>query len=279
MESVINGNVLYQYLGPYVDGKPEIPEGIEDIYEGAFGFDIKTVCNQFGEGRYVGTQTNPYKYFLGGSFKRQMYGGEIELHPDTEYICTKAFFKYHSFKQRLILPAGVKAIGICAFQHACLAGIVVPEGCQKISKEAFKYSSIGTIFLPNTVVEISKDAFPTGKYNLITQPEVLLRIGKKVLIEYFRNYLDFDLRTTDKDEQWFGEIAKIKSAFIVAAMKDAHLNSLLFAAEKRMFRSSDRERLLTVAEQIGSTELKAIALELARRSAPKASPTKLFVLD
>ena len=31
MESIINGSVLYQYLGPYVDGKPEIPEGWVEV--------------------------------------------------------------------------------------------------------------------------------------------------------------------------------------------------------------------------------------------------------
>ena len=139
MDHLIQNGVLYQYHGEYVDGKPIIPDGVEDIYPSALGYGNNAAYIVYKEGKYLGTANNPYKYFTG--ITHQFYisagrgGDPLELHPDTEYICTEALCDYKPGKHALKLPSRIKTIGTGAFRRAYLAQLIIPEGCKTIAEE------------------------------------------------------------------------------------------------------------------------------------------------
>ena len=279
MDLLIQNGVLYQYHGEYVDGKPIIPDGVEDIYPSALGYGNNAAYIVYKEGKYLGTANNPYKYFTG--ITHQFYisagrgGDPLELHPDTEYICTEALCDYKPGKHALKLPSSIKAIGTGAFRRAYLAQLIIPEGCKTIAEDAFKDHMIQKIVLPDSVEKIGKGAFPkwgrgAGYRYLQASPKVLSLVGKDALIDRFRNYLDTCQRTTEHDQIWLEEVLKIKTAFVSGAIKDEHLGSLSFALANKLTKPSDAEKILAIAEKRNDTELKAAALEISKKVSPRS---------
>ena len=51
-------NCMYMYLGKKINGKPIIPDGVEDIK--AFSYSGAEIYNEYEGGYYLGTEENPY---------------------------------------------------------------------------------------------------------------------------------------------------------------------------------------------------------------------------
>lgn len=171
-------NSLYMFMGKKVNGKPIIPDGVEDIM--AFSYSGAEIYNEYEGGYYLGSEDNPYKYFC----KKTRSATNVSLHPDTEYICYQAFY---GFRGELKFNNKLKGIGEEAFKNAfelCNATLVIPDGCLKIGVNAFKHNYIPpVVYLPDSITYIGKGAFPSyPPERIVASPKVLALIGKDLFV-------------------------------------------------------------------------------------------------
>lgn len=276
--SRMNGDKqLYRFKGELVQGKAIIPDGVEDIKGHVFGY-REEMCSEYGGAYYLGSKENPYKYLYGimnSAWGKARFEG---FHPDTEYICQDAFYRYGDSRQgfahpasKLVLPPKLKGIGEKAFYNAEVDRIYVPEGCKRIGAEAFKVQyRHPTIILPASIETIGKAAFTKDRYEgydyVIAPPAVLALIGKNFLVAGFRKYLDSHERTAEKDGEWLSEIKKSRTTFVNSAIADRHESSLLFALQYNLTKAAEYEKILSVANESQNAEL--IAAALATKNKP-----------
>lgn len=263
-------NCLYEFNGEYVNGKAVIPDGVEDIADYVFDCDSAEVFSSYDNGLYLGSKENPYKYFYKISLDTRIAQKLSSLHPDTEYICSQAFYEY-CFSGPLVLPAKVKTIGKRAFWNCFAEKIVIPYGCKKIGSEAFisRHFQKPDIIIPDSVSEIEKGAFkgvPVG--SIKASPAVLALIGKTFLLDAFEKYLSRG-RTEEEDLKWMSEISKVKTSFVNNSIKNQNVRDLLIALENKWIKSANFDEILDLATKLNDVELKAALLNYSNKPTEK----------
>lgn len=263
-------NCLYEFNGEYVNGKAVIPDGVEDIADYVFDCDSAEVFSSYDNGLYLGSKENPYKYFYKISLDTRIAQKLSSLHPDTEYICSQAFYEY-CFSGPLVLPAKVKTIGKRAFWNCFAEKIVIPYGCKKIGSEAFisRHFQKPDIIIPDSVSEIEKGAFkgvPVG--SIKASPAVFALIGKIFLLDAFEKYLSRG-RTEEEDLIWLPEIAKAKTSFVTNTFNSPNSRDFLIALENKWIKTADYDKVMDFAVASGDVELKAALLDYSLKPTEK----------
>ena len=264
-------NCMYMYLGKKINGKPIIPEGVEDI--SAFTHSNPDIYNEYEGGYYLGTEENPYKYFC----KKTRSATSISLHPDTEYICSQAFY---GFRGEIEFNEKLKGIGEEAFRNAyemCSSTtLVIPNGCVRIGKNAFKHNYTPPIVhLPDSITYIGKGAFPSyPPERIVASPKVLALIGKDVFVAKALEYFKGGAQNDEDDAKWLKEIEQFKTPFVNAAIASKNENALIFAISNKLTKKADHDKILDVAKGIGSSALKAAALGSSAKPTQKEREKK-----
>lgn len=249
-------NSLYMFMGKKVNGKPIIPDGVEDIK--AFSYSGAEIYNEYEGGYYLGSEDNPYKYFC----KKTRSATNVCLHPDTEYICYQAFY---GFRGELKFNNKLKGIGEEAFKNAfemCKATLVIPDGCLKIGVNAFKHNyTPPVVYLPGSITYIGKGAFPSyPAERIFALPKVLALISKDLFIAKALTYFNSGKQTTEDDAKWLAEMESCKNPFVKAAIFSKNVNALLFALSNKLTQKSDYDKIVEVATATQNTALKAAVL-------------------
>lgn len=91
--------------------KVNIPNSVVSIGNSAFYNCKKLQCTSYNGGEYLGNDTNPFLVLLRMEDTSLLY---YSVHKDTQYIHSSAFDKCYDLKI-VILPVGIKSIGIVAF--------------------------------------------------------------------------------------------------------------------------------------------------------------------
>ena len=253
MSEIKTLSVLH-FTGERINGKPIIPDDVEDIQYCSFK---KSELNEYKGGYYVGTMENPYKYF----YRLISITGDVFLHPDTEYICTDAFYW---FRGEMVFNNKLKGIGKHAFRNAFEfqrdAEIIIPDGCEKIGEGAFicKKNCHFTVHLPDTITYIGKGAFQSyPPEKIIASPAVLALIGKNIFVAKAIEYLKSTNRSEADDAKWLKEIEGFKTPFVNAAISAENAEALLFAVSNRLIKKSDYDKIFEIADASNNVELKA----------------------
>ena len=126
------------------------------VMSSAFSMCSSLTYNEYGKGKYIGNDDNPYVMLTGLSDN----GGSTayEIHEDTKIIADWVFGD--SRVKDLEIPSGVVWIGEGAFANTRLANVTVPAGLKKLSNTAFSNcTKLTTLVLPEGLEEIGRRAF------------------------------------------------------------------------------------------------------------------------
>ncbi len=155
---LIENGVLKKYAGP--GGDVVVPEGVTKIDFGAF-YDCETMRSVFlPEGVTLIDGLNYGALFHHGAFTNCRNLEQVSFPKSLQWICAYAFMKCISLK-RLILPDGLKEIGVGAF---CWCG------------------SLEEVSVPKTVSNVCDGAFfNCKKLTCLNLPEGLTNVGDQAL--------------------------------------------------------------------------------------------------
>ncbi len=127
-----------------------IPNSVK--YIGAWAFDSCTSLNyyEYGGGKYMGNQKNPYLVFVGVDNRSV---SSFELHKDTQIICYRAF-KDCANLESVTIPEGVVSIGYEAFAGCSrLKTISIPNSVEFIDDMAFfQCANLENIEIGKTII-------------------------------------------------------------------------------------------------------------------------------
>lgn len=144
--------ILAYYFSDDVNLKSiEIPEGIQEIDQGAFKLCLALMSVKF---------PSTLKVIRNEAFTQCVCLPSIQLPEGLEKIEARAFLGCRAL-QSVKLPGTLKAIGMEAF-HDCfyLDSIDIPENVRVLSPGVFEHcSNLTSVRLPGTLTEIHKTAF------------------------------------------------------------------------------------------------------------------------
>lgn len=152
-------------------------ENVEIISGGAFKGCGSLVIDSFGDKlREIGDFAFSSAGFVGDSGIHATINTEI-LPESLEYIGVRAFLYNKTFK-KMVIPAGIKHIGICAFANSSLEEVELPDNIKEISEGAFACTLLRSVDLPANLEKIGKGAFLECIYlEGIEIPETVTHIG------------------------------------------------------------------------------------------------------
>lgn len=137
-----------------------IPESVTDLGAYIFYGCYELTGNEYGNAYYLGNEKNPHKVLFSG--KSQSIT-ECEIHPDTEFIYSDAFYDYQNLIS-VTIPDSVRAIGATAF-CGCdnLENVSLGKGIETIYINAFSgCAQLRTLNIPSLEawlnVKIDRDA-------------------------------------------------------------------------------------------------------------------------
>lgn len=113
------------FAGCYMLKSVTIPKSLTVIEQDAFGDCASLEYNEFGNGLYIGTESNPYFALVG---LKDATDDTLVINANTEIIADYAFYKQEDLKN-VSIPAGLRIIGIHAFDRCSIARVYF-EGSQ-----------------------------------------------------------------------------------------------------------------------------------------------------
>ena len=134
-----------------------LPETVYSVDTTFFHMCPELEYNQYDNGLYLGTLTNPYFYLykpVNSSIDR------ITVHPDCKIIGNECFLNMTKIRN-VTLPDGIKRIGYSAFLSALnLESINLPDSLEFIDVQAFSYcKALKEIEIPSSIKLVSEALF------------------------------------------------------------------------------------------------------------------------
>ena len=99
--------------------------------------------NEYGGGKYVGSESNPYMYLFAVSDTTVT---SLEIHPDTKFIGMQAFTGCENLKE-IVIPRGVVQIDNLAFSSLSGITVYIPDTVIYVDMKAFSYTTKSTIYV------------------------------------------------------------------------------------------------------------------------------------
>ena len=132
-------------------------DGLENAPEVVFPNCTALQYNQFDNGLYLGSTSNPYLMLMEASAEDIT---TCQIHPDTQFIASKAFY-YHNTLTQITIPDQVKQIGADAFfSCARLTEASLGAGVKTVEDDAFAFcSKLTRIVIPDAVEALGRRAF------------------------------------------------------------------------------------------------------------------------
>ncbi|MBR2366076.1 MAG: leucine-rich repeat domain-containing protein [Oscillospiraceae bacterium] len=148
-----------------------IPESVASIGDAFVGCK-KLRFNDYGNAKYLGSDTNPYYALIMPIDRKSAF---FDLHSDTIVIADGAF--KNSRLVSVSIPGGVTRIGSYVFRGCDqLTNLDIPDGVTEIGEEAFySCSKLASVTIPDGVTRIGSNAF----YDCTKLSTV--NLGKKVV--------------------------------------------------------------------------------------------------
>ncbi len=152
-----------------------VPDTIEYIDRDSFKGLNESVYNIYDNGRYIGTDDNPYFIFVEGLLNCET----CLIHEDTELICVNAFGLNYDIKTVRFLGDKIKYVGYGMFDTASkLENVELPEHFPSIPFSMFRRcTSLKTIALPQGIESIGESSFSESGITAIDLPISLKTIG------------------------------------------------------------------------------------------------------
>ena len=153
------GESAFMYCGGLID--VTVSDEIMEIGDSAFYGCNNLQYNEYGGGRYLGNEENPYAVLISVSYHTE----NLEINSSTRIIYGK--FTTCRGLTSVTIPSSVSSIGNEMFKDCDdLTSVVISDGVTSIGDSAFKYcSDLKTVIIPNSVTKIGADAF-SGCSNL-----------------------------------------------------------------------------------------------------------------
>ena len=150
-------------------GDIEIPQGVTEIGEAAFGMSFK---NRLNLTLPQGVKRIKHIAFYGLKF------GSLKFNDDLERIEMRAF-EFASIPFQIELPKNLLFVGPEAFCWAGIEGeLVIPESCLSIGNGAFGHNEITKLTLPSKLQEVGEGSFEdVGPITELTIPRFVDWIG------------------------------------------------------------------------------------------------------
>lgn len=147
--------------------KISIPDSITHIGGAVFGECDKLRYNEYGGGKYLGNEDNPYAVFVRVSSSDVT---SLKLHSATVMIGTSAFS--NQIKE-LTIPYNVRVIDDRAFSGSYIKNIVLPDSVVRIGDGAFSNCAVlEQVYIPAGVETIGQSIFSnSGNIKTITVDE------------------------------------------------------------------------------------------------------------
>ena len=162
-----------------------IPDGITLIGSGAFYGCGNLTYNTYDNGKYLGSDTNPYLALI---TSRSSTVTSYEIHPDTRILAEYAIAACNKLTS-ITIPDSVKFIGMGAFDNDySLASVTFGNGAVSIGEIAFYgCTKLTSVHIGSGVVSIGEGAFRycTGLTS-VSIADSVTSIGKNAF-EYCRN--------------------------------------------------------------------------------------------
>lgn len=117
-------------------------------------------------------------YFYGSKIKKLTLSKKAVDIPD--YLIPQYSDKIKSDIENLIIPYGVKKIGIQSFKSVGLKHIEIPSSVTSIGASAFEDNDLTVVSLPNSITQIGSSAFYNNQITDINIPDKLTVISSSV---------------------------------------------------------------------------------------------------
>lgn len=156
-------------------GTIEIPQGITEIGEAAFGVSLK---NRVDLTVPQGVKKIGHIAFMGMRFSSLKFNDDLE-------IIEKSAFEGASIPFQIELPKNLMKLDVQAFWNCGIEGeVIIPENCLDIGSNALRGNSITKITLPDKLEFIQNEAFQSlGYITEITIPKYVDWIGERAFAD------------------------------------------------------------------------------------------------
>ncbi len=181
-----DGNTITEYsLGRYAFSENSsitnviVPNNLTAVGDAAFNDCTSLNYNSYDNAYYIGSSVNPYLILIKAKNEDIT---SCNIHSDCKFIYGHAFMNCKL--TNIIIPEGVKIIGLEAFSMSSISSVVLPSTLIKISELAFYSCNLTSVNIPSGVTEILWGAFyRCGNLSYIYIPKTVTNLNNYIFME------------------------------------------------------------------------------------------------